>query len=132
MSMSRMTVSEVLLASPVAMSSSRRIGPAPCQAWARAASARWMAWRGDFPLPVAVQPVGIAHHAHDTIFAVALGQVLGDLRGQVARRNADVVLAALDALLGGGAIGADVGGGDLRAAARAVLLAAPGGGIPAS
>src|SRR5207244_4386155 len=37
--------------------------------------------------PVRVQPVGIAYHAHDAILAVAPGQLLGDLGGQVPGRR---------------------------------------------
>src|SRR5205807_9596914 len=62
-------------------------------------------------LPVAVQPVGVAHHHDDAVLAVAGREVLGDLRGQVAGGHADVVLAALDLLLGGGGAGGVAGGG---------------------
>ncbi len=49
--------------------------------------------------PVAVQPVGVAHHDDDAVLAVAGRQVFGHLGGQVLGRHADVELAALDALL---------------------------------
>ena len=65
-------------------------------------------------LPVAVQPVRIAHHDDDAILAVAGRQILGHLGRQVARGNADVVLAALDLLLGGGSVRGIAGGGGLR------------------
>ena len=64
--------------------------------------------------PVAVQPVGIAHHAHDAILAVTGGQIPGNLGGQILGGDADVVLAAFDLLFGGGGAVGIAGGGQLR------------------
>src|SRR5262249_3848475 len=61
-------------------------------------------------LPVAVQPVRVAHHQDDAVLAVAGRQVAGLPGGQVVL-GADVVLAGFDLLLGGGTAGRVAGGG---------------------
>src|SRR5439155_16746299 len=73
-------------------------------------------------LPVRVQPEGVADHANDAVLAVAAGQIARHLGAEVLGGHADIVLAALDLLLGGeAAIARGVGGGPLRpdASARA-------------
>jgi len=72
--------------------------------------------------PIGVEPIRIAHHTDDAVLAVAGRQIARNLGGEIACRDADVVFAAFDLLLGGGAIAGVAGRGDLGAGVNRKLF----------
>jgi len=61
-------------------------------------------------LPIGVEPIGIADHHHDPVFAITGREILGNFRGEVFGWHSDFIYAAFDLLLSTGGGGCVTGG----------------------